>query len=253
MKWYYKLILPLILVGIWEICALIINNAFILPTVDAVFSRLLTPFADVFGIGSLVSNAWESIIRVTLGFVIACIIAVPLGIFLGSHPFWEEFSNGLIQIFRPIPPLAWVPLSLAWFGIGMTSIVFIIVIGCIFPILVSTIEGVKRVKKSWLETAKIYQANSRQIMGKVILPAAAPAIWNGLRLGFGIAWMSVVAAEMMPGSSHGLGYLIMYCYNFGQVSYIIAGMICIGIIGIGMDLIFKLVQKKKFAWEVLDK
>ncbi|MCQ2376531.1 MAG: ABC transporter permease subunit, partial [Methanocorpusculum sp.] len=86
-----------------------------------------------------------------------------------------------------------------------------------------------------------------------ILPAAAPAIWNGLRLGFGIAWMSVVAAEMMPGSSRGLGYLIMYCYNFGQVSYIIAGMICIGIIGIGMDIIFKLVQKKKFAWEVLDK
>ncbi|MCQ2376510.1 MAG: ABC transporter permease, partial [Methanocorpusculum sp.] len=185
MKWYLKLILPLILVGVWEVCALLINNPFILPTVDAVFSKLLTPFDEVFGIGSLASNTLTSIERVGLGFLIACAIAVPLGIFLGSHPFWEQFTDGLIQIFRPIPPLAWVPLSLAWFGIGMTSIVFIIVIGCIFPILVSTIEGVKRVKKSWLETAKIYQANDRQVMRHIILPAAAPAIWNGLRLGFG--------------------------------------------------------------------
>ncbi len=253
MKWYLKLILPVVFVAVWEVCALIINNPFVLPTVDSVFSKLLTPFADIFGIGSLASNTLISIERVGLGFLIACAIAVPLGIFLGSHPFWEQFTDGLIQIFRPIPPLAWVPISLAWFGIGMTSIVFIIVIGCIFPILVSTIDGVKRVKKSWLETAKIYQANDRQVMWHIILPAAAPAIWNGLRIGFGIAWMSVVAAEMMPGSSRGLGYLIMYCYNFGQVSYIIAGMICIGIIGIGMDIIFKLVQKKKFAWEVLDK
>ena len=149
--------------------------------------------------------------------------------------------------------MAWVPLSLAWFGIGMSSIVFIIVIGCFFPILVNTIDGVSRVKKSWVETAKIYQANDRQVLSKVLLPAAGPAICNGLRLGFGIAWMSVVAAEMMPGASSGLGYLIMYSYNFNQIQVIIAGMVAIGIIGIAADQLFRIVQKKKFAWEVLDK
>ncbi len=253
MKWYMKLIFPLALVAIWEIVALIADNAFILPTVDAVFSEFLSPFADIFGMGNLVSNAIISIERVDLGFIIAVVIAVPLGIFLGSHPFWEGMTDGLVQIFRPIPPLAWVPLSLAWFGIGMTSIVFIIVIGCFFPILVSTIDGIKRVKKSWLETAMIYQANSRHIMRHILLPAAAPAIFNGLRVGFGIAWMSVVAAEMMPGSSGGLGHLIMQCYNYGQVGYIITGMLCIGIIGILVDQIFKLIQRKKLGWETKDK
>lgn len=253
MKWYLKLILPAIALVIWEIAAIILNNAYILPRVEDVFTVFLTPFADIYGSGSLLSNAWVSISRVTIGFLIACVIAVPLGIVLGRYPFWESFSDGLIQILRPIPPMAWVPLSLAWFGIGMTSIVFIIVIGCIFPILVSTIDGVKRVKRSWIETAKIYQANDRQVMTKVILPAAGPAIWSGLRVGFGIAWMSVVAAEMMPGAVSGLGYLIMYTYNYGQVQIIIAGMIAIGIIGIFMDQFFRYVQKRKFAWEVLDK
>ncbi|MDO5845147.1 MAG: ABC transporter permease [Methanocorpusculum sp.] len=253
MKWYVKLILPALLLVVWEIAAIIINNAFILPRIESVIPVFLTPFADIYGSGSLLYNAWVSIYRVTIGFLIACVIAVPLGIILGRYPFWENFSDGLIQILRPIPPMAWVPLSLAWFGIGLTSIEFIIIIGCIFPILVSTIDGVKRVRKSWLETARIYQANNRQLMTKVVLPAAGPAIWSGLRVGFGIAWMSVVAAEMMPGAVSGLGYLIMYCYTFGQVRIIIAGMIAIGIIGIFMDQFFKFVQRKYFSWEVHDK
>ncbi len=253
MKWYIKLILPILAVIIWEIVAILLNNSYILPRVEEVFAVFLTPFADIYGSGSLLSNAWVSIVRVGIGFIIACLIAVPLGIILGSNPLWENIADGLIQILRPIPPMAWVPLSLAWFGIGMTSIVFIIVIGCIFPILVNTIDGVTRVRKSWVETARIYQANGRQVLTKVILPAAGPAIWNGLRIGFGIAWMSVVAAEMMPGAVSGLGYLIMYTYSTGQVQIIIAGMIAIGIIGIVFDLFFRLVQKRKFAWEVLDK
>ncbi len=254
MKWYVKLILPAVLLIVWEIAAHLVNNAFILPTVESVFVWFLAPLDNVYGMGSILQNTGISILRVGLGFLIACVIAVPLGVLIGSHPFLEHFSDGLIQILRPIPPLAWIPLALAWFGIGMTSIVFIIVIGCIFPILVSTIDGVKRVKKSWLETAKIYQANGRQVMTQVILPAAMPAIWNGLRLGFGIAWMSVVAAEMMPGSSVGLGHMIYESFSvYSQLSLSIAGMVCIGIIGIVMDVFFKLVQKKKFAWEVLDK
>lgn len=253
MKWYTKLILPVAAVLIWEIAAILVNNPYILPRVEDVFAVFLTPFADIYGSGSLVSNAVVSITRVVTGFVIACVIAVPLGIILGRYPRVENFCDGLIQILRPIPPMAWVPLSLAWFGIGMTSIVFIIVIGCFFPILVNTIDGVSRVKMSWLETAKIYQASDRQVLSKVLLPAAGPAICNGLRLGFGIAWMSVVAAEMMPGASSGLGYLIMYTYNFGQVHIIIAGMIAIGIIGIAADQLFRILQKKKFAWEALDK
>ncbi|ABN06553.1 binding-protein-dependent transport systems inner membrane component [Methanocorpusculum labreanum Z] len=253
MKWYIKLILPALVLVVWEVAAILMNNAYILPRVETVLAVFATPFADLYGCGSLVENSWVSIYRVTLGFIIACVIAVPLGIILGRYPVLEQFSDSLIQILRPIPPMAWVPLSLAWFGLGLTPILFIIVIGCIFPILVNTIDGVKRVKRSWVETAKIYQANERQIITKVIIPAAGPAIWNGLRVGFGIAWMSVVAAEMMPGTVSGLGYLIMYTYNWGQVQMVIAGMIAIGIIGIAMDQFFQYVMRTKFAWEVLDK
>jgi NitT/TauT family transport system permease protein len=118
---------------------------------------------------------------------------------------------------------------------------------------VNTIDGVKRVKRSWIETARIYQANEWQVMSKVIVPAAGPAIWSGLRVGFGIAWMSVVAAEMMPGTMQGLGNLIMQTFALGQINVVVAGMIAIGIIGIVMDQFFQYVQKRKFGWEVLDK
>ncbi|MDR0980617.1 MAG: ABC transporter permease [Methanocalculaceae archaeon] len=253
MKWYFKLILPAIFIVAWEIAAILINNAFVLPRVGDVLTIFATPFADMFSFGSLAENSVISIYRVSLGFIIACIIAVPLGILLGRYQVFEDFSDGLIQILRPIPPIAWVPLSLAWFGIGLAAIEFIIVIGCIFPILVNTIDGVKRVKRSWIETARIYQANEWQVMNKVIVPAAGPAIWSGLRVGFGIAWMSVVAAEMLPGTPQGLGYLIMQTYGWGQVQAVIAGMIAIGIIGIVMDQFFQFVQKRKFGWEALDK
>ncbi len=253
MKWYFKLILPVLFILGWEIAAIMINNAFILPRVGNVLAILATPFADMFSFGSLAENSFVSIYRVSLGFIIASVIAVPLGIILGRYKILEEFSDGMIQILRPIPPIAWVPLSLAWFGIGLAAIEFIIVIGCIFPILVNTIDGVKRVRKSWVETARIYQASEVQVLTKVIVPAAGPAIWSGLRVGFGIAWMSVVAAEMLPGTTSGLGYLIMQTYGWGQVQAVIAGMIAIGIIGIVMDQFFQYVQKKKFAWEALDK
>jgi len=254
MKWYIKLILPVSIALIWEIAALLVDNSFILPTLGSVLNWFLTPLEDVYGMGSILGNSALSLFRVALGFIIACVIAVPLGVLIGSHPTFEQFADWTIQILRPIPPLAWVPLALAWFGISSTSIIFIIVIGCIFPILVNTIDGVKRVKKSWIETAKIYQASSTKIMSKVILPAAAPAIWNGLRVGFGIAWMSVVAAEMMPGVTDGLGHMIYQAFSaYSQLSLSMAGMLCIGIIGILADIFFKAVQKKKFGWEALDK
>jgi len=144
-------------------------------------------------------------------------------------------------------------LALAWFKIGLTSIVFIIFIGAFFPILLNTIDGVKAVKKTWVEVAMTLGAGERQILLKVLLPGAAPTIWTGLRVGFGIAWMCVVAAEWLPGISQGLGYLILYAYNFGQTNLIIAGMVVIGIIGLAIDLVFKSVERKWFSWRDLER
>jgi NitT/TauT family transport system permease protein len=247
--------LPVLILIAWEITATFINNAFILPRLESILAVLLNPTATTYmmGTGSLLDNAEASVIRISLGFLLAAVIAIPLGIGMGRSEFVHEFFDSTIQILRPIPPLAWVPLTLAWFKIGITSIVFIIFIGAFFPILLNTIDGVRGIKKTWAEVAMNLGAHERQLMAKVILPAAAPTIWTGLRIGFGVAWMCVIAAEWLPGTTQGLGYLILYAYNFGQINVVVAGMVAIGIIGIAFDVLFTWVDKRWFGWRSLER
>jgi NitT/TauT family transport system permease protein len=248
-----KFLLPVAIIVGWELLAIWLDNPFILPRLESVVAVLLTPTADILGNGSLITNAATSLERVLTGFLVAAAIAIPLGISMGRYGTVHEIFDSLMQLLRPIPPLAWVPLALAWFKIGLVSMVFIIGMGAFFPILLNTLDGVKGVKKNWIETAEILGAKERQILSRVILPGAAPTIWTGLRVGFGIAWMCVVAAEMMPGTNSGLGYLIISAYNWGQVPVIIAGMIVIGIIGIGFDYLFKAIDRHSFSWRELER
>jgi len=253
MKKNLKYFLPIIVIFCWEVIAIVVNNEFILPRVESVLAILAEPLKDLFGSGSLLENAYMSIYRVVTGFLLGACVAIPLGILMGRVEWLDDAIDPILQVLRPIPPIAWIPLALAWFKIGLTSIVFIIFIGAFFPILLNTIDGVKAVKKTWLEVAMTLGAGERQILLKVLLPGAAPTIWTGLRVGFGIAWMCVVAAEWLPGISQGLGYLILYAYNFGQTNLIIAGMVVIGLIGLAIDLVFKSVERKWFSWRDLER
>jgi NitT/TauT family transport system permease protein len=253
MRRFVPILLPLLILLGWEIAAIAINNAFFLPRLESVLDVLLNPLQDRLGSGSLVTNAVLSIERVVLGFLLAAAVAIPLGIGMGRSEAVNAFFDSTIQLLRPIPPLAWIPLALAWFKIGLTSILFIIFLGAFFPILLNTIDGVRGVKQTWVEVAATLGASERQILAKVIVPGAAPTIWTGLRVGFGIAWMCVVAAEMLPGASNGLGYLMIYAFNFGQVQVIIAGMIVIGLIGLAFDALFKGVDRSRFRWRGLER
>ncbi|MCX6699076.1 MAG: ABC transporter permease [Methanomicrobiales archaeon] len=248
-----KIALPIIIIISWEVLSVLIDNPFILPSIESVLLVLSEPFADILGSGSLVGNALVSLSRVLIGFIIAAGLAIPLGIGMARNGKVHDFFDATLQVFRPIPPLAWVPLALAWFRIGLLSMVFIIAIGAFFPILLNTLDGVKSIKKTWTEAAHTLGAKERQVLVNVVLPGAAPTIWTGLRVGFGIAWMCVVAAEMMPGTNSGIGYLIITSYNWGQVQVIIAGIIIIGVIGLGIDYLFKIVERKKFMWRELDR
>ena len=253
MRFYIKLISPIIFVVVWEILAILINNAFILPRVGSILEVLIHPFVDIQGSGSLVENALISLERVTTGFLLGALVAIPVGVMMGRFLLLDQLVDPLIQLLRPIPPIAWIPLALAWFKIGFASIVFIIFIGALFPILLNTIDGVKRVNRTWIEASTMFGATELQTLGKVILPASLPTIWTGLRVGFGIAWMSVVAAEMLPGTSSGLGYLIIYSYNFGQLQVTVAGMVVIGLIGLSVDTLLRSVEKRRFAWQGLER
>jgi NitT/TauT family transport system permease protein len=255
MKKSISFFLPLLILISWETAAVLVNNEFILPKLESIFRVLSDPTssATMLGTGSLIDNAAASITRIGLGFLLAAVIAIPLGIGMGRKNLIYEFFDSTIQLLRPVPPLAWVPLALAWFKIGITSVVFIIFIGAFFPILLNTIDGVRGVKKTWIEVASNLGSDERQMLTKVILPGAAPTIWTGLRVGFGVAWMCVIAAEWLPGTTMGLGYLILYAYYFGQINMVVAGMVAIGIIGIGFDFLFKGVENRWFSWRALER
>ncbi len=250
---FLKLVIPLAIIVLWETLAVSIHNQFILPNIRSVLMVLFSPGTDIMGSGSLIENALMSLQRVSLGFLVATCLAVPLGVAMGRWEPLKEAFDGLVSALRPVPPLAWVPLALAWLKIGLASIVFIIALGAFFPVLLNTIQGVRGVKKNWIEAITMMGAKEQDLMVRVILPAAAPEIWTGMRIGFGIAWMCVVAAEMLPGTSTGLGYLIMYAYSWGQIQVVMAGMIAIGIIGIGIDRFFVTVERRWLSWRGLER
>lgn len=250
MKILKNISIPLLGIILWEIMAIMLNNPIILPKVESVLAVLLNPQQEILGTGlNIISNTLISIKRVLLGFAIAGLIAIPLGILMGYFNVIRDYFDTLIELIRPIPPLAWVPLALAWFGIGETSMLFIIFIGAFFPILINTIAGVKGVPKILIESAQTLGAKQKDILLKVVIPASSPSILTGLRIGVGIAWMCVVAAEMLPGSSAGLGYLIMYAYSLSSMDIVIASMIIIGIIGLILDRGLRYIEDKYFKWK----
>ncbi|WP_459201058.1 ABC transporter permease [Methanococcus sp. CF] len=249
MKLLKNLTLPIIGILAWEALAIYLNNPVILPKVESVISILLNPGVGILGTGNLIENTIVSIKRVLIGFFIAGIFAIPLGILMGYYSLINDLFDMTAELLRPIPPLAWVPLALAWFGIGESSMHFIIFIGAFFPILINTISGVKSVPVIMVEAAKTLGGTTKDILKSVVVPASSPDILTGLRVGAGIAWMCVVAAEMLPGSDAGLGYLIMYAYSLSKMNIVVASMIIIGIIGIVLDKGLRYIETKYFCWK----
>ena len=218
--------------------------------------------------GSLTLNVAISLVRVLTGYLLAVCVAVPLGIVMGYYGTVFRLLNGFLALFRPIPPLAWVPLVLAWFGVASLAtflgvqrgpaylylnnlkflMVFIIFIGAFYPVLTSAIHGVMGVRSTLLDSARVMGANEWDIFRKILLPASSPSIVNGMRIGLGVAWMCLVSAEMLPGSLSGVGYLITHAYTLARTDIVIAGMISIGVIGALLDLFFRLIEDRKFVW-----
>jgi len=244
-----KLLVPICIIIGWELIAMAIDNPWKLPQLGNIVSIIIRPNEGLLGTGTLIENTYYSLKRVVLGFGLGCLIAIPLGIGMGWSKRLGDLFDYIVEILRPIPPLAWIPLILAWLGLGLRSAVVIIFLGAFFPILVNTIEGVKSVNQSHIEVAKTFNANEFEILKKIVIPHSSPYIVTGLRIGMGIAWMCLVAAEMMPGiAPSGLGYLIWQANTVGQISIIISGIVYIGIIGLLIDRTFKYIENRYFSW-----
>lgn len=240
---FTPVILPILIIIVWYLITAVFNlvDPYILPSpVEVCFSAW-----NLIISGELFRDAFDTLFKVFAGIFIAAIVAIPLGILLGWYKRLEDICTFVISILRPIPPVAWIPFSILWFGIGTVPAVFIIFMGCVFPILIYTIDGVKRTDKVLIESAQTLGATDGIILKQVILPSAIPYIVSGLKVGIGIALMCTISAEMI-GSSSGLGYMILTATNLFDTGTTVVGMLTIGIIGLILDFIFGYVQDKIF-------
>jgi len=191
--------------------------------------------------GVLAEHITVSILRFLAGYILAVIFAVPLGIMFGYYPLFHFAVDPLIQVLRPISPIAWFPLAVLWFGIGNAPAVFIIFLASFFPLLLSTLDSVRQIPSIYFKVAANFGAGKRTVFFKVILPAAFPGIMVGLHIAVGTAWIHLVAGEML-GSQSGLGYLIVDSRNFLRTDWIIVGMLTVGIIGLVIYNIMKMFE-----------
>jgi NitT/TauT family transport system permease protein len=189
--------------------------------------------------GVLVHHIAASLMRVIVGYTLALSLAIPLGVAMGWYPGVYRAINPMIQMLRPISPIAWIPLAILWFGVGNTSPIFLITLSSFFPMVVGTVAGVHAVESQYIRAATNFGVTGLKLLMKVVIPAAMAQIVTGMRIGLGIAWLVVVAAEMVAINS-GLGYLIIDSRNAGnRYDLVVAGMVFIGVIGFLLDAIMR--------------
>jgi ABC-type nitrate/sulfonate/bicarbonate transport system permease component len=211
-------------------------------------SDILSSFFDLIKSGTLQSDIFASLRRVAIAITVAAAIGYPLGLLMGMSRAARWFFEPLIGFFRPIPPLAWIPLSIVWFGITESQNIFIIFLGAFFPILLNTYEGARSINSIYIRAAENLGATPFSMFARIIFPASMPAMFVGLRVGGGVAWMALVAGELVAASS-GLGHLISQGRLLFKSDQIIVGMVTIGVIGIMLDSAVLLVQKMLLKWK----
>ena len=199
--------------------------------------------------GLLVKYIVASLFRVTWGFALAAALAIPLGLVIGWYRRADMAINPLVQFFRPISPLAWIPLAILWFGVGDSAAIFLIFVGCFFPLFLTAMSAVLNVPAIYINIGRNFGLTTMQFIYRVLYPAVMPQLLIGARITMGIAWLVVVAAEMIAVNS-GLGFLIVDARNAGnRYDLVVAGMVVIGVIGLLLDLAMRSLERvKSFRW-----
>lgn len=246
-----RFVLMILLILFWQVLAwLEVFPSYKLPSpaniVKGFYSLLLegTPPGYL-----LHKHALYSLYRVSIGYGLALIAAVPLGLMMGWSKKINDLFSPIIEVIRPIPPLAWIPIAILWLGIGIKSAAFIIFLGAFFPILLNTISGVLSINPMLIEAARTLHANEKDIFIKVLFPGAIPSIYTGMRIGIGIGWMTLVAAEFTGvREGYGLGYMIMTSRDIQKPDEIIAGMLVIGMVGFLIDKALRFAETRGAAW-----
>jgi nitrate/nitrite transport system permease protein len=239
------------LVGFWALVAMVSVD---LPTpaegFDALRTLLSSPFHDNGpndkGIGL---QLWTSLQRVFMGFGLACLIAVPLGFLMGASKLVYGALNPVVQLLRPVSPLAWFPIGLVVFKSAPTASVFVILVTALWPTVINTAFGVASVPEDHKNVARVFRFSRFKYVRHVLAPYSLPSVVTGMRISMGIAWLVIVAVEMMSGSS-GIGFFVWDSYNAGNLSQVVSAIFLIGAVGIVLDVFFhKLQQRVSYVQE----
>ena len=234
-----------ILLALWQVVSTLVldpSTAMLLPAPTAVAKA----FWELIQSGDLFSHLYDSLKREIVAFLWAT-SAIPLGIAMGWSKVVNEQVDPLIEVLRPVPPLAWIPLSILWFGVGDVQNQFIIFLGIFFPVLLNTIMGVKNIEPNLVRAARCLGASESRILRRVVLPAALPQIITGIRVGLGVGWMALVAAELV-GANSGLGFLINDARTLLRTDIVIVGMITIGVVGLLIDRTIRVSGRRFMPW-----
>jgi NitT/TauT family transport system permease protein len=241
---------PLVLIVLWH-AAVVASGTKLVPTPHMV-AVMMRDFAfggvydDAFS-GTILTHLLASMQRVYGGFFLAAAIGVPLGLVIGKVPLLRQLLDPTLSLLRPIPVTAWLPLSMVFFGLGPRSAVFLVFLGAFYPILLNTIFGVRSVDPRLFEAANMLGCDGTSLFRKIVLPAALPGIFTGLRLGHGFAWILIVVGEM-TGVPTGLGSVIMDGRTLSRADLVITGMIVIGVAGFLCDRIIVAINNRVLRW-----
>ena len=235
-------------VVVWELVSIFGQR--INPQLDVMMpppTAVISAASDLMARGVLFTHIFDSLYRVLLAVGAATALGVPLGLAMGWSPRFRFVVDPLLEFIRPIPPLAWIPLSILWFGIGDVQIVYIIFLAAFFPIVLNSLAGARDVDPYLVRAGLSLGAGPRELFLSVVLPAALPHIFTGMRVGLGIGWMALVAGELVAAPS-GLGYMINNARTLFRSDYILLGMVLIGILGLVLDYLMRQAARLAMPW-----
>jgi len=233
---------------LWELAAdFIVKDPLYLPS----FHAVVLSFIDRLGSPDLYIDMAVSLRHFLTGAFAAIIIGIPVGILMGWFPTVFRGLNPIVELIRPIPPLAWIPFAIIWLKLTHEAAAMIIFVGMIFPIIVNTYTGFKNVPKIYVEAAKVLGClKSFDLIRYVAVPAAGPMILSGIRVSMGIGWMCLASAEMFGVSSVGIGYKIWFYYGLHRMELVVVYMLILGLLGLVIDYVFRnIIEKKALKWQ----
>lgn len=214
--------------------------------------RIVVALWDMAREGSLWAHLFASLQRVFAGFLLAAILGIALGVVTGWVRPFADVVKPVVEALRPIPPIAWTPLAILWFGVGNAPSYFLVFVGAVFPVFVSTFSAVRNIDQLQINAALCLGAGPGLILRDVLIPASLPVIFPGLRIALGIGWMCVVTAELIAAQS-GLGYMIQQNRLLLQTQNVLAGMITIGIVGFAMSLAMERLERSLLSWSAANR